>query len=35
MISDKQKYNNMIDSVDDAKRKTAELKQTKTTIKSK
>jgi len=35
MISDKQKYNNMIDSVDDTKRKTAELKQTKATIKSK
>ena len=35
MISDKQKYNNMIDSVDDTKRKTAELKTTKATIKSK
>ena len=35
MISDKQKYNNMIDSVDDTKRKTAELKATKATIKSK
>jgi len=35
MISDKQKYNNMIDSVDDTKRKTAELKTTKTAVKSK
>jgi len=35
MLSDKQKYHNMIDNEDDTKRKLAELKTTKATVKSK